>query len=49
MNDIDAQKCDFCKKPATKDAKLAGMSAWAYVCDDCFLSVAPPMRNVHNA
>jgi hypothetical protein len=36
MNDFENTKCDFCKEPAAKDAKIAGASSWAYVCDDCF-------------
>lgn len=36
MNDFEDTKCDLCGKPATKDAKLTGLSSWAYVCDDCF-------------
>jgi len=33
---MDEPKCDFCEQPATKDAQLAGASAWAYVCEECF-------------
>jgi len=36
MNDDNHIKCDICGKTATKDAKLAGTSTWAYVCEDCF-------------
>jgi len=37
MNEDNHIKCDICGKTATKDAKLAGRSSWAYVCEDCFL------------
>ena len=33
---MDEVKCDFCEQLATKDAQIAGMSSWAYVCDECF-------------
>ena len=36
MNEDKTIKCDICGKEATKDAKLAGASTWAYVCEDCF-------------
>ena len=31
----DAQ-CDLCGKKATKDAQIAGVLTWAFVCDRCF-------------
>ena len=36
MNEDNHIKCDICGETATKDAKLAGISSWAYVCEDCF-------------
>jgi hypothetical protein len=36
MNDFETMKCDFCGKPATKDAQVAG-GGWAYVCEECFI------------